>query len=144
MSIIQRLTERFRPELPVKPEILEREERLGESSPSRKSWILKHIYLCEGDLEALKEHPDFARLRRSNVLAYYDVPQGKKGPCRRVTVNVQRGLDGMNEEDTRRMLERALKLDLNSRGCNAGVFYRTYQKGKSLYAEAVPAVLTSE
>jgi hypothetical protein len=145
MSIFQRLIERLRPELPVKPEILEREERMNESSPLRESWVLDHVYLCEGDLEALKKHPDFEAGRRvPYVMAYYDAPQGKKGPCRRVSVNVQLGLEGMDERDTRCMLERALKLDLHSRGCNAGIFYRTYKKGKSLYAEAVPAVLTRE
>jgi len=143
IDLIDNLKEIFRPKLPVRQDLLDRERKFNESDPSREAWILDNGYLCAGDLEALEQHPDFdaAGQRIDEIIAYYETPQGKKGRCKRVTVSVPLSSDEQAAID---LVERKLKLDLNSRGCNAGVFYRRYQKGNSLYAQAVPATLTGE
>jgi hypothetical protein len=143
MGLLEHLKERFRPELPVRQDIINREERFNESDSSRESWLLNHIYLCEGDLDALKKHPDFDAAGQGidYIIAYYESPQGEKGPCKRVTVNLPLDSD---EKGTIDLIERKLKLDLHSRGCNAGVFYQRYKRSNFLYAEAVPATLSGE
>ena len=139
---IEHLRERFRQELPVNPEIVERERRFSESDPSRESWILKHVYLCEGNLVDLKQHPDFDPNAQGlkYVISYYQTKRGR-GPCKNVVVRVT--LDS-NVEEAMSLVERKLKLDLHSRGSNAGVFYKTYKKGDFLYAQTVPAMVTGE
>lgn len=145
MSLVDYLKERFRPELPVMQDILDREKEFNLSDSSRESWVLGSTYLCEGNLQALKKHPDFDAARQGidYIVAYYEVPSGKKGPCRKVTVSAP--LDHPEPRlATMDLVERMLKLDLHSRGCNAGVFYKRYEKSGSLYAEAVPAILSGE
>lgn len=139
MSLLKYLREILRPKLRVRRDILEREKRFNESDPSRESWVLDHVYLCEGGLEALKQHPDFNAASEGIefIVSYYEVRPRKKGPSRKVTVRVP--FDG-----TASLAEKVLKLDLFSRGCNAGVFYKKYQKNNYLYAEAVPASLSGE
>jgi hypothetical protein len=138
---LEYLKDRFRPELPVKPEILEREKEFNEDDPTRERWILNHTYLCQGGLEALAKHPDFiaAGQHSEHIITHYE-PLFRK-PAKRVRVSLPLSSDRQTLLDE---IERRLKLDLNSRGCNAGVFYRRYEKDNSLYAEAVPATLSSE
>lgn len=140
MDLLGHIREKFRPELPVKQEILEREKKFNEDDSSRESWILSKTYLCEGGLKELKKHPDCGYNLMSRMV-YYEVPKNKKGPCKKVTVHVPLSPD---RAATISLVERTLKLDLNSRGCNSGVFYKRYVKDNSLYAEAVPAMLTTE
>lgn len=143
MNLIQKLTESSRPELPINPEILDREKRFNEQDPSRESWLLSHTYLCEGDLEELKRHPEFDAIRQriTKIITYYEFPQKKKGPCKRVIVSIPLS---SNKEEDMNLIENKLKLDLHSRGSNAGVFYRRYQKSNVLYAEAIPARITGD
>jgi len=143
MSLLEFLKEKFRPELPVRQDILEREKRFNESDSSRESWVLDNMYLCKGNLEALKQHPDFNAASQGidYIVAYYETPQGKKGPCRRVKVNVPLSSDEQAAID---LIEKKLKLDLHSRGCNSGIFYKRYSKDDLLCAEAVPATLSGE
>ena len=142
-DILEPIKEKFRPELPVKQEILKREKEFNKQDSSRESWILNHTYLCKGNLEELKEHPDFDAVGQDIVyiLSYYQSPEGKKGPCKKVKVRV---LLKDNEQKTRELLEKKLKLDLHSRGSNSGVFYKTFVKDNYLYGEATPAILTGE
>ena len=143
MSLLQKLTEYARPELPISPEILDREKRFNKQDSSRESWLLSHTYLCEGDLEELKRHPEFdaARQKITHIITYYSIPPKKKGPCKRVIVSIPLSSD---KEDDMDLIENKLKLDLHSRGCNAGVFYKRYEKKEVLYAEAIPARITGE
>lgn len=143
MNLINTIKEHFRAELPVDQSILERERRFNEEDDYRESWVLNYMHLCEGDLEALKKHPDSSAAGQviNCIIAYYAKPEGKKGPCRRVVVSVPLTPD---EQATINLVENKLKLDLFSRGCNSGVFYRHYKKDGQMFAEAVPAVLTGE
>ena len=139
MKLIDTIREYFRTQLPVDQSILDRERKFNGQDINRERWVLSHTYLCEGDLKKLKE----PSLQDKNIgyirgdHAYYATPMGVKGPCKKVIVSVQRGMDNT---ETIRELERKLKLDLFSRGCNSGVFYRSYEKNGKMFAEAVPAV----
>jgi hypothetical protein len=143
MRFLDYLKEQFKPVLPVRQDIIERERYFNEQDKSRESLVLDHIYLCEGGLEALKQHPDFNAIGQGieYVIASYESPNGKRGPCKPVSVNI---LMDSDEKISVNLLEKKLKLDLYTRGCNAGVFYIRHQKGKFLYAEAVPATLSGE
>ena len=129
MKFLDLLIERFRPELPAKQEIVEREKR---ANSSRKKWILNHVYLSEGDLKQLE-------LETKEGFAYYASPDEKNARfrCKRVKVSIP--AKGNSKEKA----EEKLKLELHYRGCNAGVFYRLSQRDGSLYAEAVPAIISS-
>jgi hypothetical protein len=127
--------ERFRPELPVSEEILEREKRFNEQDPSRKSWVLEHTYLCEGDLKALER---MLVPYMGKPFAYYATGKSRG---RKVVVSVPITPDA---QATVRRVEEALKLDLHNRDCNSGVFYRHYEEDGKMVAEAVPAVVSGE
>jgi len=134
-KLIEYLIEFTRPELSIKPEIVEREKRFNEQNFNREEWVLNHTYLCEGDLKELEKHPDYRDSGVSFVFAKYKSDQpGKRS--KKVVVKVED-----NEIET---LENKLKLALFVRGANSGVFYKTYKKGKYLFGEAVPATLSGE
>jgi len=141
MDYLEAIKEIFRPKLPVRQDILERERNFNATDPDRESWVLNHMYLCEGDLKALEKHPDYNDHNISHVFTRYASPQGKKGPCKKVVASVEKESD---QEATMSALEIKLKLDLFSRGCNAGVQYQTYEKANTLVGEAIPAVITCE
>ena len=135
MGYGEAIKELFRPALPVRQDILERERKFNEDNPSRETWVLNHVYLCEGDLKDLEKHPDYRSFHADHIFAHYAALgkySGKK--CKKVKVAVS-GSD-VGE------LEKRLKLELYSRGCNAGVFYRSYKKNNSWVGEAVPATLS--
>ena len=145
--LIDGFKEPFRPELKVRDDILAREMKFKQEDINRESWVLGYVCLCGGDLDTLKQHPNFDRKGQEIEFVHtnYVVPhiKGKQFTrSRRVRVNVPNIL--FSEGEAIGIVERKLKLDLHSRGCNAGVFYRTYQKGPQLYAEAVPAEISSE
>lgn len=141
MNLLNSLKEKLRPELHIKQEILERERKFNEEDPSRESWVLKHVYLSKGNLKELEKHPEYDSTGTDYHWAYYASPENKKGPCKKVVVNIPSKKD---KEKLVSLIEKKLKLDLHSRNCNAGVFYKIYEKGNFVYAEAVPAVLTGE
>jgi len=140
MGIISYLEEKLRPELPVKQDVLSQEKKFNESNPNRESWVLNHVYLCEGGLAELARHPDFntADKRMDCVETHYAPSQYEPGPCRKVIVSIPLGSDRKTIEH---LVKIKLKIDLHNRGCNAGVSYRQYEKNNSLYAEAIPATL---
>ena len=139
MGILERIREWGRTELPIQKEIIERERSFNSQDSGRERWLLQHTYLCEGDLEALKQN--YNDPTKSYVMAYFAHPERKKGPCKKIRVSVKRKAD---EKQTVNALERELKLALQVRDCNAGVFYRRYKEGNSLVGEVVPAVVTGE
>jgi hypothetical protein len=141
MGLLEKLMQASRPELPVSQEIIDKEKEFSRTDFSREEWVLNHIYLCEGDLKELKKHPRYINKGLDVILSYYATPQGKSGPCKPVVVDM---LLTMDEKTATEILDKRLKLSLHHRGCNAGIFYKQYKKGGSLYAEAVPATLTSE
>lgn len=138
MALLDILLECFRSELPAREDILSREETFCKQDPDRLSWILSNVYLCEGSLEDLKQHP---KIDSSNeyFVSYYQAPPGKDGPCKRILASYFLDSD---KGKTQKLVEEKLKLELHNRGCNAGVFFKTYEKRNSLYAEAVPAVIS--
>ena len=129
------------PELPVRDDILQREREFTKTDSMRVKWINSHTYLSSGDLEALKKHPEFNDPTIDYRISYYAVPNGKRGHCKPVVVSLKQGA---NDAQILIMLEEMLKLELHIRGCNAGVFYSTYQGKGMMYAKAVPAILTGE
>jgi hypothetical protein len=133
---LDQVQERLRPELKLSKSILSRETGFIGRDSSRKNWVLNNVYLAAGDLESLKQHPGYSEV--SYRIAYYVGSNCKRH--KRVT----RSADISGTEDARELAERRLKLALHSMGVNAGVFYTTYTKGKRVYAEAVPAILTGE
>ena len=139
MKLIDTIQDYFKKELPVSEAILDREKRFNQHDDSREKWVLSHTYLCEGDLEALKDIS--ADIRAEYAMTYYATPEGVKGPCKRVIVSIQ---GRANDTEKIKELEKKLKLNLFSRGCNSGIFYRNYERKGQIYAEAVPAVLTRE
>jgi len=140
MSLIDIVKEAFRTELPVRQEILDREIKFNKQDPNREKWILRRIYLIAGGLEKLKKHPNYTvgneyELTDEPIVHYESLT---KDPAKKVIVSVP------FSEIASELIEKKLKLDLNSRKCNAGVFYKTYQKKNVLYAEAVPARISEE
>ena len=134
MGLLDDFRNRFRAELPVRKEILEREAHFSSTDPDRVTWLLDHTYLS-GDLDSLR------KMIPGKDIAYYETPQGVRGPCKPVVVSadITSHIDLAREE-----AERKLKLDLHYRGANAGVFYITYSKDGKVFAQAVPATLTQE
>jgi hypothetical protein len=141
MSLLDYIKEKFRSELPVKQSILDREKKFNKQDPSRESWILSHTYLCEEDLDALKKHPsikeNYKNKNIGHIITHYEPLS--TGPAKKVIVRVPLSSD---EKASTGLVEKVLKLDLNSRDCNAGLFYKRFRKGEYLYAQAVPATIS--
>jgi hypothetical protein len=141
MGLLEYIKDMLRSELPVKQSILEREKRFNNEDPSRESWILNHTYLCEGNLEELKRHPSIKenyKDKNIGIISTHYEPIST-GPAKKVIVRVPMSSDRISSTG---LVEKVLKLDLNSRGCNAGVFYKRFEKGEYLYAQAVPATIS--
>jgi hypothetical protein len=145
--------ELLRPKLEVRQDQVEREG--GYKDPERLEWLMQNIYLCEGDLDSLKRHPDWDVPLSDTMVHFatnpikdfwYSVPEylrriklrWENRQHERVRVFVDR--TGDNKTDVGKV-ERRIKIALHERGCNAGIDYKTYLKGDYLFGEAVPAVL---
>lgn len=136
-GLVEYIKESLRPELKIKPEIVERERKFNEKNPMREDWLLNHTYLCEGDLKDLEKHPDYNEPGVDFIFARYDSDNRKCSRSKKVVVSV-------GKKEQIETLERKLKLALHMRGANSGVFYKRYEKGDKLIGEAVPATLSGE
>lgn len=134
------IKESRKPELPIREDILEREKGF-EWDKSRKDWLVNNTYLSEGGLDELKKHPSYHEPGANIRLTYYSSLRGMKYPSRKVRVFVP---IETTEDAARLLAERNLKLSLHHRGCNAGVFYRSYKEGENIIVEATPATITCE
>lgn len=130
MGLVESIKELFRPELPIDSDIVEREKRFDEQDSSREDWLVGTTYLTKGGLKELEKHPDYHPFDAHIIFA------GLKNNRRYKKVKVV--------TDDQEKLERALKLELRMRDCNAGIFYRTYTNRDKFVGEAVPARLDCE
>jgi UDP-N-acetylmuramoylalanine-D-glutamate ligase len=141
MNLLECIKEMLRPELKVQDEIIERERQFSLDNLGRKNWIMGHVYLCKGDLKELEQNPHYRNFGIAHVWAYFAGNSKRTAQHKKVRVSIEKR---DNETETMKMVEEELKMALYLRGANAGVFYRQYEKRNRLFAEAVPAILTSE
>jgi hypothetical protein len=120
---------KYRPELKINPEIVEREKRFNEKNPGRINWMLDNTYLCTGGFKQLRQEENY-KASPSNKLIHY--PNYKEP--KRVTII------GENKNSLEDQLKEAIFL----RGCNAGVRYKILKKKGKFIAGAIPAIISSE
>jgi hypothetical protein len=95
--------------------------------------MLSWTYLSKGDLESLRDQANYPAPPAAKII--YWPGQGKRPKRVQVSAPADEGIDQIRDK---------LKREIYLRGCNAGVFYRVYEKGDRVVAEAVPAIITSE
>jgi hypothetical protein len=135
INLIDTFNEHFRPELPPIWKVSEKD--FVFDNPEEENFVLDRIYLCAGNLEALRKIAPYHYKGAREV--WYKSSGERNGPCKPVRLNLQTKEYETATLEEITQVQRLLKIGLLIRGANAGVFYKNYLRRGYLHAEAVPA-----
>lgn len=122
----------FRQSLPKDQKIAAREAGFEAADPERKEWRQRHTYLCSGGIDELRRGKNYKGLPEEKII-YYPTPN--RARPKKIVIQAREPRDSLVEK---------LKDEIFMRGCNAGIFFRAYEKGANLVVEAVPILVTCE